>query len=150
MANIAARIQQAIEEMTGNEALLEMLETSAALEMLEWGKAMVASVVKTTHEMDDFTAELVLLPRLKAVRHSMRSVGNWAAGKYADPADRIELRDKLLGHFRTIFGEEKRLPSAAEMDAVLNQVEDKQNNPHHLIQKLKELLYKSGQGDGNA
>jgi hypothetical protein len=150
MANVAARIQQVIDEMTGNEALLEMLETDAALEMFEWGKNMVVSLVKKTEEMDDFAAELALLPRLKAVRQSMRSVGNWAAGKYVDPADRIELRERLLGHFRTIFGEEKELPSAAEMDAVLNQVDDGQNTPQQLILELKGLLKEPDRGDLNA
>jgi hypothetical protein len=150
MANVAARIQQVIDEMTGNEALLEMLETDAALEMLEWGKNMVVSLVKKTEEMDDFAAELALLPRLKAVRQSMRSVGNWAAGKYVDPADRIELRERLLGHFRTIFGEEKELPSAAQMDAVLNQVDDGQNTPQQLILELKGLLKEPDRGELNA
>lgn len=150
MNHIAARIQQVIEEMTGNEALLEMLETEAALEMLEWGKNMAIALVKKTEEMDDFAAELALLPRLKAVRQSMRSVGNWAAGKYVDPADRIELREKLLGHFRTIFGEEKELPSAAEMDAVLNQVDEEQNTPRQLILKMKSLLKEPDRGEVNA
>jgi hypothetical protein len=150
MANVAARIQQVIDEMTGNEALLEMLETDAALEMLEWGKNMVVSLVKKTEEMDDFAAELTLLPRLKAVRQSMRSVGNWAAGKYVDPADRIELRERLLGHFRTMFGEEKELPSAAQMDAVLNQVDDGQNTPQQLILELKGLLKEPDRGELNA
>jgi hypothetical protein len=149
MANIAARIQQVIDQMTGNEALLEMLETNAAIEMLEWGKAMVVSLVKKTEDMNDFATDLALMPRLKAVRQFMRSVGNWAAGKYTDPADRIELRDKLLGHFRTIFGEDEKLPSAVEMDAVLNQVDDKQNNSHQLILKLKGLLNRPGQGEAD-
>lgn len=150
MANVAARIQQVIEEMTGNEALWEMLETDAAIAMLEWGKAMVVTLVKKTEDMDDFAAELALLPRLKAVRQSMRSIGNWAAGKYVDPADRIELREKLLGHFRTIFGEENELPSAAEMDAVLNQVDDEQSTPHQLILKLKNLVQEPDRGEANA
>jgi hypothetical protein len=140
MEGIGARIQRVIEEMTGNEALLEMLETDAAMEMLNWGKEMATSLVKRTEDMDDFAADLALLPRLKAVRHSMRAVGNWAAGKYADPASRIQLRDKLLEHFRAIFGEKTNLPSADEMDTFLNQVDDKRNSPHHLILKLKELL----------
>jgi hypothetical protein len=147
MANIAARIQQAIDGMTGNEALLEMLETDAAVEMLEWGKNMAIALVKRTEEMDDMAADLALLPRLKAVRQSMRSVGNWAAGKYVDPQDRLQLRDKLLGHFRTIFGEEADLPTAGELDAVLVQAEDKSNNPHQLILKLKDVLHRPGSGE---
>lgn len=140
MNDITARMQRVIEEMTGNEALWEMLDTEAAIEMLEWGKSMVRTVVQKTEEMDDFAAELALLPRLKAVRQTVRWVGNWAAGKYVDPADRVQLRDKLLGHFRTIFGEETVLPSTDELDAVLDQVDDQQYNPQQLILKLKETL----------
>jgi hypothetical protein len=70
----------------------------------------------------------------------MRSIGNWAAGKYTDPAERVQLRDKLLRHFRTIFGEERPLPSPEKMDVVLNQVDDKSHTPHQLILKLKELI----------
>jgi hypothetical protein len=46
MADIGDRIRRAMEEMTGNEALLEMLETNAAEEMLDWGKSLAASLVR--------------------------------------------------------------------------------------------------------
>ena len=140
MAESNARVDRVIEEMTGNEALLEMLDTDAATEMLNWGIATAKSVVTKTLDLDDFTAELTLLPRLKAIRQSMRSIGNWAAGKYVNQDSRIQLRDKLLTHFRTIFGEEKRLPSAEKMDEVLNQVDDKSNTPHQLVLKLRQTL----------
>ena len=124
----------------GNEALLEMLDTDAATEMLNWGIATAKSIISKTMELDDFAAELAILPRLKAIRQSMRSIGNWATGKYADPASRIKLRDKLLTHFRTIFGDEKPLPAPEKMDEVLNQVDDKSNTPHQLVLKLKQTL----------
>jgi hypothetical protein len=143
MADIGVRIQRVIEEMTGNEALLEMLETDAAVEMLEWGKSLAASVVRRTADLDDFTADLALLPRLKAVRQSMRSVGNWAAGKYTDPADRAQLRDKLLQHFATIWGDDATLPDAGQLDAVLNETENKNNSPLQLIRKLIVILPQS-------
>jgi len=140
MANITERIQRAIEEMTSNEALLEMLETDAAMEMLEWGRALATTVVTRTADMDDFAADLALLPRLKAVRQTIRSVGNWAAGKYVDPADRLQLRDKLLKHFETIWGEDAKLPSAGQLESVLNEVDDTDNSPLTLIAKLKSLV----------
>ena len=143
MANIAERIQRVIEEMSGNEALLGMLETDAAMEMLEWGKGLATSVVKRTEDMDDFAADLALLPRLKAVRQSMRSVGNWAVGKYSDPADRVQLRDKLLQHFQTIFGDDAKLPTAPQMDAVLSEVDNSNNTPLQLVLKLKTLVQES-------
>jgi hypothetical protein len=90
--------------------------------------------------MDDLAADLALLPRLKAVRQTIRSVGNWAAGKYADPADRVQLRDKLLQHFETIWGDDAKLPTPEQLDAVLNQVDDSSNTPLQLILKLKTLL----------
>jgi hypothetical protein len=140
MADLNARMERVIEEMTGNEALLQMLDTDAATEMLNWGIATAKSMISKSMELDDFAADLAILPRLKAIRQSMRSIGNWAAGKYTDPIDRAQLRDKLLGHFRTIFGEERPLPSPEKMDAVLNQVDDKSRTPHQLILKLKELI----------
>jgi hypothetical protein len=140
MVDINSRVQRVIEELLGNEALLEMLETEAAAEMLNWGTAMATSLVQTTNDLDDFAANLAILPRLKAVRQSMRSIGNWAVGKYIDPASRVEVRDKLLERFRVIFGENARLPSIEQFDELLNQVDDKNNTPYQLILKLKQLL----------
>lgn len=144
MADFNARMERVIEELSGNEALLGMLETDAAKEMLNWGIATAKSLISRTQELDDFTAELAILPRLKAVRQSMRAVGNWAAGKYTDPAERVKLRNKLLRHFRTIFGEERELPPPEKMDEVLNQVDNKDKTPHELILKLRQLLEESG------
>jgi len=140
MVDINSRIQRVIGEMLGNEALLEMLETDAAAEMLKWGTAMAASLVKTTNDLDDLAANLAIMPRLKAVRQSMRSIGNWAVGKYIEPEDRVELRDRMLERFRVIFGENARLPSIEKFDELLNQVDDKNNTPYQLILKLKQLL----------
>jgi hypothetical protein len=140
MAESSSRIQRVIEELSGNEALLEMLDTDAAVEMLNWGIATAKSLISRTSELDEFAAELLLLPRLKAIRQSMRSIGNWAAGKYSDPASRIELRERLLRHFRTVFGDDKPLPAAEKMDEVLNQVDDKTKSPHELILKLREVI----------
>lgn len=149
MADIGDRIRRAIEEMTGNEALLEMLETDAAEEMLDWGKSLAASIVIRTEGLDDFAGDLALLPRLKAVRQSMRSIGNWAVGKYTDPDSRIQLREKLLDNFRMIFGENAQLPSAKRMDAVLNEVDHPHNNPHQLILKFKNMLNEQNLGDSD-
>ena len=140
MVDINSRVQRVISEMLGNEALLEMLETDAAAEMLSWGTAMATSLVNTTNDLDDLAANLAIMPRLKAVRQSMRSIGNWAVGKYIDPADRVELRDKMLERFRVIFGENARLPSNEQFDELLNQVDDKNKTPYQLILKLKQLL----------
>ncbi len=144
MVDLNARVERVIEEITGNEALLEMLETDAATEMLNWGIATAKSIITRTGDLDDFGAELAILPRLKAIRQSMRSIGNWAAGKYKDPESRIRLREKLLEHFRTIFGERRELPTARQMDDLLRQVDDKSETPHQLILKLRDLLEQRG------
>lgn len=140
MDGIESRIKKFVDEIVGNEALLDMLDTDAATEMLQWGIATATSLVKTTDGLDDITAELALSPRLKAVRQSMRSIGNWAAGKYADPESRAGLRDKLLEQFRVILGESAQLPSVDQMDGLLNQVDDQANTPHQLVLKLKQLI----------
>lgn len=144
MAEVNARVQRVVEELMGNEALLEMLETDAATEMLNWGIDMAKSLVKKTDDMDEPAASLALLPRLKAIRQSMRSIGNWAAGQYADRASRAELRDKLLEKFRVIFGERMVLPTTAEMDRLLNQADDENRDPYQLISQLRELLETKG------
>ena len=144
MADLSARMERVIEEMTGNEALLEMLDNDAASEMLNWGIATAKSIIGRTMELDDFAADLAILPRLKAIRQSMRSIGNWAAGKYADPESRMELREKLLGHFRTIFGERRELPSAGQLDEVLSLVDDKSRTSKQLILNLQDLLEQRG------
>jgi hypothetical protein len=143
MTEMGDRVQRVIEEIMGNEALLEMLDTDAATEMLNWGIAMAKSLVSKTMEMEDLTAELAILPRLKALRQSMRSIGNWAAGKYVDSASRVQLREKLLEQFKILFSDGRRLPSPEKMDEVLNQVDDKKNSPHQLILKFKQLLEES-------
>lgn len=140
MADINARIQRTVEDMVGNEALLQMLETEAATEMLNWGIATAKTLISKTQDLDDFAADLALLPRLKAVRQTMRSIGNWAAGKYADPASRVQLRDKLLEYLRVIFGQDSQLPTVEKMDEVLNQVDDPKNTPQQLVLKLIELV----------
>jgi hypothetical protein len=137
-------MERVIEELTGNEALLGMLDTDAAREMLNWGIATAKSMIARTRDLDDFAADLALLPRLKAIRQSMRSIGNWAAGKYTDPESRSQLRDKLLQHFRTIFGERRELPTARQMDEILSQVEDQRHSPRELILKLRDLLEQRG------
>ena len=89
-------------------------------------------------------SDLTILPRLKAIRQSMRSIGNWAAGKYTDAESRVELRDKLLGHFRTIFGDRRELPTARQLDEVLSQADTKKYSSHQLILKLQDLLEQRG------
>jgi hypothetical protein len=147
MADLSDRIRHAMEEMTGNEALLEMLEADAAQEMLDWGKSLAASIIRGTEDLDDFAADLALLPRLKAVRQSMRAIGNWAAGKYSDPDSRIQLREKLLDNFRTIYGQGPKLPSANRLDAVLSEADHPENNPYQLIVKFKNMLNEQSTGD---
>lgn len=140
MAETNTRMQRVIEEISGNEALLGMLDTEAALEMLNWGINTARSVVSRAAELDDFTADLAILPRLKAIRQSMRSIGNWAVGKYADPASRIQLREKLLAQLRTIFGDERPLPAPEKIDEVLSHVDDPTRSPQQLVLEFKQLI----------
>jgi len=149
MADIGSRIQRAIAELTGNEALLGMLDTDAATEMLDWGVKMSTSIVNETEGLDDFIADVSLLPRLKAVRSSLRSIGNWAAGKYVEIEDRMDLRDKLLERFRTIFGENIQLPTTEAVDDLINQVDDTSNTPHQLVLKMMQLFAAQNQGDND-
>jgi hypothetical protein len=144
MPDLSARIERVIEELAGNEALLQMLDTQAASEMLNWGIETAKSMIGKTREQDDLAGELAILPRLKALRQSMRSIGNWAAGKYTDPEDRAQLRDRLLDQFRTIFGERRELPTAKQLEEVLSQADEQRHTPHQLIMNLRDLLEQRG------
>lgn len=144
MADLNARLERVIEELSGNEALLGMLDTQAAREMLNWGITTARTIISQTMELDDFATELATLPRLKAIRQLMRSIGNWAAGKYDDPESRIELRDRLLEHFRTIFGERREPPTARQVDELLQKVDDPGQTPHQLILELQDLFEQRG------
>jgi hypothetical protein len=76
-------------------------------------------------------------------------VGNWAAGKYTDPASRVQLREKLLEYFRNIFGEKANLPAPDRIDALIQEVDDQENSPQQLILKLKDMLNQINTGDSN-
>jgi len=126
---------------------LGMLDTDASSEMLDWGIKMAKSIVNETKELDDILADVSLLPRLKAVRSTMRSIGNWAAGKYVEADDRLKLRDKLIENFNAIFGGNAQLPTSEAMDDLLNQVDEPSNSPHQLILKMIQLIANQHQGE---
>jgi hypothetical protein len=140
MADINSRIQKYMGEITGNEALLEMLDADAAAEMLQWATATVTTLVKKTEGMDDATAEQTLEPQLKAVRQAIRSGGNWAAGKYADPESRASLQAKLTEYRSVIFGEPAKFLPNTTLVSMLNQVDDKGKSPLQLVQSFKRLM----------
>lgn len=142
MTDIKTRIEDAKKTVAGNESLLEMLDTEAATLLLNWGMELAGGIAQSTDGMDDSSAELNLEPRLKALRQFMRAAGNWAAGEYADESSRAQLKDKLSGCLTTMNITDVKLPSAAELDGLLNlQVGAKQQES---ISKLKELLTKPG------
>ena len=139
MTDLTPRLNKVIGEISGNESLLEMLDAEAATELLNWGIAAATVLVQNTAGLDDAAADLVLEPQLKAIRQAMRSAGNWAAGKYADPAARAALRDKLNEYFKVIHGESPKLSLFNRVDMVLNQVDDKNKTPLQLIQSFKKF-----------
>lgn len=120
--------------------MLDMLDADAATEMLNWGIAMVTALVKKTEGMDDATAEQILEPQLKAVRLTMRSGGNWAAGKYEDPTNRASLQTKLAEYRSVIFGEHATILPDTVLASLLNQVDDKSKTPLQLVQNLKSAM----------
>jgi hypothetical protein len=149
MSKVDSRIKDAVEELMGNESLLEMLEGSAAGELLSWGIELAKGVVRGTAEMEDEAAAAVMMPRLRAVRQMLRSIGNWVAGEYADPSARIKLRDGLLEEFKTIFGEGRWMPTPAQIDGVLQQASDQALAPRELIKNLRSLFGQIGFGGDN-
>lgn len=144
MTILDARIERAKKEISGNESLLEMLEEKAASEMFQWGQELAASIAGDTSGMDDAAADQITAPRLKALRQALRSIGNWSVGKYADPADRASLKEKLLEQFELILGGRSKAPDAGELNKVIDLVDAASQTPHQLILKMKELIGKTG------
>ncbi len=130
----------------GNESLLEMLEGSAASELLSWGIELATGVVRETAEMEDEAAAAAMLPRLRAVRQMLRSIGNWAKGESVEAAARIQHRERLLEQFRTVFGESSAMPTPAQIDRVLEQANDQALTPRRLIKLLRSLFDQFGLG----
>ena len=149
MKTMEERINGVVGDLTRNESLVQMLETDVASELLNWGVDVSKSVVNETDGLDDEAANLAMEPRLKAIRQTMRSIGNWAAGKYIEPESRIQLRDKLIEPLRAIFGKDVSLPSVEQLDELLNQVDDKNKTPHELILGFRALLESNSPGGGN-
>ena len=144
MTNIDARIERAKKEISGNESLLEMLEADAAAEMFNWGQELAASIAEETGETADASAEETMAARLKALRQAWRSIGNWAVGKYSDPADRALLKEKLYEQLRLILGERSKHISADEFGGVIDSVDVQDQLPHQSILKLKQLTENIG------
>lgn len=121
-----------------------MLETDAATEMFNWGLAMAGSIAQETEGMDDSSAELATVPRLKALRQSLRAIGNWAVGKYADADDRAQLKEKLMEQLQLILGEKAKHISSDDLKTLLDEVDVSGTTPQKLILKLKALIEKTG------
>ena len=144
MTNLDKRIERAKKEISGNESLLEMLEAETATEMFIWGQTLAALIAAETDGMDDTAAEEAMAPRLKALRQALRSIGNWAVGKYSDPGDRASLKEKLHEQFQLILGERSNQLSVEDLNGVIDQVDDQDQEPHRLILKMKELIGNTG------
>ena len=78
--------------------------------------------------------------KLKAVRQAMRSGGNWAAGKYADPESRASLQAKLAEYRSVIFGEPAKILPDTALVSMLTQVDDKDKSPLQLVQSFKRIM----------
>lgn len=143
MTNLDARIKRAKKEISGNESLFDMLEADSANEMFNWGLSLAASLARGTEGMDDSAAQEAMAPRLKALRQALRSVGNWAAGKYSDPADRLQLKGRLLEQFQLILGGSVSI-SSVELNRVIDSVEAQGSSPHPLILAMKAFIEKPG------
>lgn len=144
MRNLDDRIERAKKEISGNESLLEMLEEDAAIEMFDWGQALAASIASDTDGMDDAAADEAMAPRLKALRQALRSIGNWAVGKYSDPADRASLKEKLPGQLQLILGDRSKDLSTDELGRLIDEVDAQGQTPRQLILKIKDLIGKTG------
>lgn len=144
MTDLNARIEKAKKDMSGIESLYEMLEGDAAADMFNWGQELAASIASDTDGLEDAAAEEALASRLKALRKTLRSIGNWAAGKYTDPSDRDSLKGNLLENLQAVLGEKSKHLTPGELNEVIDLVDKEGQAAHRLIQRLKEVIASTG------
>ena len=135
MTDIQTRVENAKKLVTGNESLLDMLDADAASELYNLGLDLAVRIAQATNGMDDAAADQYLEARMKALRQFLRTIGNWAAGKY-DVSGRAGLSEKLNEQVKMVIDME----SLKGLQRLLDLVDDKNNTPRALILKIKESL----------
>jgi len=141
MSDLEKRYHSAMGSIIGNESLAASLNNDAADELLSWGKIAVKRIVDETDGMDDEVAEEQMMPRLRALRLLMRSVGRWVgeAGSLDDES-RLALWNRAGDQARVLFGDSFVLPP---MDEVLAQL-PADANASQVIVWLKKIIEEKG------
>jgi hypothetical protein len=120
MTDLQKRFQRVLGSMIGNESLFESLDENAAGELFSWGENTAKRIVDETDGMDDDAAELLLAPRLRALRMTLRAISRWVGeANTLDAESRSALWARVGEQARIVFGESFVLPS---MEDVLEQL----------------------------
>jgi hypothetical protein len=101
-ADIESRVSKVAESILENEALTSNLDDNAADLFLNWAIAKGEMIARSTIGLDDFLAEEVMYPRLKALRRIARYIGQWVIGS-GDPRELVE---KIIEQARLLYGED--------------------------------------------
>lgn len=132
------RLQREIEGLYGNEALTRDLDDDGAKVFLKWAEDRVRTIVQSTEDLDDTTAEEQMYPRLKAIRRMARYVNQAIAKQAANP----DLIEKILEQAKVLYGGTFAEPDRQKLQAMLM----RGTNPAEFIQALKNFL--EGDMDG--
>jgi hypothetical protein len=112
--DIESRVSKVAESILGNEALTGNLNDEAADLFLKWAITKGEAIARSTAGMDEFAAEEVMNPRLKALRHLARYLGNWVTGS-GEPWDLVE---KIIEQARILYGDTFVEPDPAEKERI--------------------------------
>ena len=132
------RIRRIQTEIIGNEALGgDMLDEAGARELLSLGLKGAEGIVSRTADLDDESAELSMVDRLKALRKLMRHLGRLLGeGRDMDADGRLWLWNSVQEHARALYGEQLQFPNVDELMGRLAQGE----TPGRIIASLREMF----------
>lgn len=117
---VSERVQRVQEDIMGNEALGGALDEEGASELLSWGLKSAEGIASATDGMDDETAELSMVERLKALRKLMRYLGRLLGeGQDMDAEDRLWLWNGVQKYARALYGEQLEIP---ELEVVMGRL----------------------------
>ena len=131
--HIKKRLERQIEGLHSNEALTSDLDDYSAKLFLNWAEGRIKEIVDRTADLDDESAEVVMYPKLKAVRRMARYINRAASGQ----GDTDKLIDKIMNQAQYIYGTNIQEPDSQQL-AMLQMVS--RSEPAVFIQTIRQIF----------
>jgi hypothetical protein len=136
------RVRRISESFLENESLTADLDDSAAKELLDWGLSLGHRIAQGTADVeDDEQADEAMYPRLRAIRHMMRSVNQWVASQQeGNRESSSEVLNRIIEQAQLIYGRTFKPPSEEQRARFLQTQSEFLDSPPRLIANLRQLF----------